>query len=473
MIKRIIFSVIIVFLMSSFSYADSVRISQIDSSGLLLNQNIKLYMSVTDDTGKPVRELPASAFNIYESINGKNFTKIPEISGFDTMANYESGINFLLLIDNSGSMYRNMRGKKTKRDKDRRISHAKRAVISFIRSITNPKDKVGLVSYNSYYKSLSGLTDDKIKIEGYLDEIEKPKPDEAYTELYSSIYLGVDEFRLKGRKAIIVLSDGRNQPYYRYTRKEHKRFGNKTFKYNEPIKYCQEEGISVFAIYFGRKGEKKDKNLYKIAVQTGGAVFDAHSQKELSEVYSIIVNQILNEYLITYPATMDPADKKYVKVSCQTDKGENSATRFYFSSTVFGIPIDGFTPLLLIPLIFALLLLWLLSKIDFQKKKSDPSLEVLNRGAVQASTKLFSLGSGKTVIGGDPNADMTIVGGVTKVKDQHATIMFDDKQKKYTIVSEGDLTINNKTVKKTRVLEAGDVINVGGATIVFDDGEVD
>jgi hypothetical protein len=38
-------------------------------------------------------------------------------------------------------------------------------------------------------------------------------------------------------------------------------------------------------------------------------------------------------------------------------------------------------------------------------------------------------------------------------------------------VASGDLTVNNRPVK-ARKLEAGDVIDVGGATIVFDDGEV-
>jgi hypothetical protein len=39
------------------------------------------------------------------------------------------------------------------------------------------------------------------------------------------------------------------------------------------------------------------------------------------------------------------------------------------------------------------------------------------------------------------------------------------------VVGSGDLTVNNRPVK-TKVLEPGDVIDVGGATIVFDDGEV-
>jgi len=38
------------------------------------------------------------------------------------------------------------------------------------------------------------------------------------------------------------------------------------------------------------------------------------------------------------------------------------------------------------------------------------------------------------------------------------------------VASGGEITVNNQPAT-TRILEAGDVIDVGGATIVFDEGE--
>jgi len=473
MSKKIIFLNILFLLCTNILFADSIRISQIDSLSLLLNQQIKLYLSVTDDNGIAVENVPKNRFTIYESPDGLSYTKIDTIQNFNTRANYESGINFLLLIDNSGSMYRTMEGKRTNNKNKMRITYAKNAAVTFLKSITNPKDKIGLAIYNSYYNSFSDPTNDKIKIEKYLQKIKKPTRDEACTEIYSSIYLAVDEFlSIRGRKTIIILSDGENQPYSLYTGKKHKIFEKKIFKFTEPLEYCQKEGVSVFSVYFGKRGGQKDKNLNKIAVQTGGAVFDAYNQQELCSIYKKIVNQILEEYLITYKATMDPADKKYVKVECRTTSGINSVSRFYFSSTVFGMPLKNFNPLLILPFFLAFLLLWALSRFDFEKQKSDPTLEVLNPGTAKTSTKIFSLGEGKTIIGGSSNADMTIIGGVSKIKEKHATITFDNKKKNYTIVGDGALTVNNKTVK-TRVLEQGDVLNIGGTIVVFDDGEVE
>ena len=111
------------------------------------------------------------------------------------------------------------------------LPHAKNALITFLKSISNPKDKVGLAVYNTNYTLYSGLTSDKARIEGYLDEIVQPKREEAFTEIYASVYSAVEEFSsVKGRKAIIVLSDGQNMPYYKYTRKPHKVFGQKIYQ---------------------------------------------------------------------------------------------------------------------------------------------------------------------------------------------------------------------------------------------------
>jgi Ca-activated chloride channel homolog len=473
MIKKSLSAIIILFAVSSTLNADYVRISQIDSSGLLLSQKIKAFISVTNDTGEPVTNLDSGVFAVSESHNGKDFQDV-DIKGFDVMSNYETGINFLLLIDNSGSMYRDLSGKKIKRKSETRIVQAKNALDYFLGSITNPKDKIGIAAYNSYYTLYSGLTDNKAKIMELVNRIEKPGQYDAFSEIYSSIYLAVDEFsKIKGRKAIIVLSDGIIQPYYKLTKKPHKIFGTKIFDYSEPVNYCQQEGVSVYAVNFGPEDGQKDAGLSKIAYETGGTVFDAHDQNQLKNVYQVIVNQILNEYLVTYNATMRPADKKYLKVDLKNSDQPVSATRFYFSSTIFGLPLQNFNFLLIIPFLLALVFMVILSKIDFQKKKANPNLEVLNAGSAKASTNFFTLDQNKkTIIGGDSNADMTLSGGTTKIREKHATVFFDDSKKQYTIIADGNISVNNKPVK-TKLLEPGDVINVGGTTIVFDDGEVE
>jgi Ca-activated chloride channel homolog len=312
--------------------------------------------------------------------------------------------------------------------------------------------------------------EDKAKIEAYLDTISRPAQGEDYTELYSSLVLAVDDFkRIKGRKAIIVLSDGVNEYYSDGEKLPHKLFGEKRYKYGEAIAASQVDGISVFVINFG-VGQMKDKNLGRIAEETGGAIFDSSSAESLDSVYRVIMDQVLNEYLISYAATMEPADRKFVKVSYSAGSAADQAERFYFSSSLYGLA--GKTPLvlLLLPFLLAAGLLFLLSRMDFARKKAPPLLDFLGgsgtvvfKGATQrlspgAKTILAAEG-GKTIVADDAR----------KVKGASATISFDGKTGGYRLDSTVALTVNNKTVT-SKPLESGDVIDLGGKKIVFDEG---
>jgi|GEM_PF-379516 len=390
---KIIITSLIIFItiLATPLFGDSVGISQIDTTDLLLNQNIKLYLNVANKLGLPIGSLTKSNFKIYESPDGKSYEQIDSIIDFKSYANRDAGINFLLLIDNSGSMYLNMKGRRTRNSKDTRIKYARDAVVSFLRSMTNTKDRVGLVSYNTYYRSFSAPVSNRKKIENYLSSINMPSIEEGYTETYASLALGVNEFKsIKGRKVMIILTDGINDPYFEPGKRIHKDFGKKVYTYSESIKSCQKMGVSVFAINFGERGSTKDRNIYKIANETGGAVFEAHNQKQLENMYERIVEQILGEYLITYRATMKPSDKKFVKVLCKTERSEMSSVRYYFSSTIFGLPIKEFTPMLFIPLLLAFFLIWLLSLVKFEYTTDDHSVGVLSIETAKSSIELFT-----------------------------------------------------------------------------------
>jgi Ca-activated chloride channel family protein len=451
----------------------NIRLSQIDASRLLLAQRVRLYVSVTDDRGQPLDSLRAEDFSVFESPDGERFTRIPRLEQFRPQAGIAEGVNFLLVLDNSGSMYDTLAGNPTEDPERMRITHARDAVRSFLSSMTDPKDTVGLVSYNTFYTLQAVPSRDRAQVGAALDTIRRPERAEAYTELYYSLTRAVREFEgLGGRKAVVILSDGENYPYAVHSGQPHPELGQRIVDYTEPIQACQEEAISVYAINFGAV---KDPNLESIAIETGGTVFDARDRRELESVYRTIHEQVAGEYLLAYRATMAPAERKYVRVVVQptgeTGAGaELSATRFYFASTVFGLPLPALSLLLLIPLAAAALLLWLLTTLRLERRKGPAALEVLQTRVGRASTRVLPLSSAKTVIGGGRSADLTIV-GAPGLKEQHATVIYDKQKRAYTVVSSGEVRVNNQPVK-TRVLEPGDVIDVGGATIVFDDGEV-
>jgi Ca-activated chloride channel family protein len=446
----------------------NLSLAQIDASGLLPRQLIRVYVSVTDSQGVPLEDLPADAFTIFESADGREFKAIEGLHSFTARAGSREGINFLLIMDNSGSMYDTLGGRTTEDDALRRITAAKEAVRTFLGGMSGSRDTAGLVSYNTGYVSHARPRRDTMQIAALLDDIRRPTPEEAYTELYAALSQAVREFEgIRGRRAIVILSDGENYPYVLHSGKPHPVYADRIFAYTEPIRLCQEEGISVYAINFGAE---KDRNLEAIALETGGAVFDASDREELAGVYDAIRRRVAGEYLLTYRATMSPADRKYVRVRAQAAGADLTATRFYFAASVFGPPLPALTPLLAVPFLLALLLFWLITRLRFEKKQGPASLEVLATQVGRAATRVLPIKGAQTVIGGSARADLTIVGNA-RIKEQHATIVFDDKKKRYTLVGSGTVTVNNRPVK-TKILEAGDVLNVEGATIVFDDGRV-
>ncbi len=451
-------------LLTTGAFAQNLRLSQIDASRLLLAQTVRLYVSATDQGGQPVAGL--QGFRVEESADGEHFTDA-SVLGVRPAAAAAEGISFLLLIDNSGSMYDTIAGRPTTDPGVMRITAAREAVRAFLSSMTHPADMVGLVAYNTRYASLAAPQRDKARVAALLDTIVKPLPDEAYTELYASIGRAASGVAggagPGGRKAIVVLSDGEDFPFARHSGRPHPERGWATVSPDEAIRACQEEGVSVYAISFGAE---KDRNLQRIAAETGGAIFDAGNREELQGVYRSIHTQVAGEYQIAYRAGMAPAERTFVRVSLP---GAAAVTRFYFSSTVFGLPMATLTPLLLVPLLVAAVLFWLLTRLKLEKRSGPATLEVLTTHVGRAQTRVLPLAGTKTVIGGSSSANMTITGNPA-IKEEHATILYDPKKKSYTVVGEGDITVNNQAVRK-RVLEPGDVINVAGATIVFDEGD--
>ena len=465
---KIRFFIAIFFMLPFLLFAENISITQIDTSSLLSDQIVKVYLSITDNSGRPIENIERDMFNVFESVDGNDYTQIDHILDFKSKINITEGINFFLLIDNSGSMYYTIQGEEVEEDAaNSRIALTKSAIQDFINSMTNSQDSVSLGSFNTYFKvHISNSTNRDRTIE-LLDEINKPNEEEEYTELYAGLVESVEEIgSARGRKVLIVLSDGKNDPYYLNANTAHSDYGDKVFDYTEPIELCLQEGVTIFAINYG---SRKDSNLNTIALETGGLVFDASSQAELSNIYKRIRDRVNNEYFLTYRATMDPCDKKFLRIEYIRSSSMLDTERYYFTSTIFGLPLEEIGFFLIIPLILALLFWLILFLLKFDKRRTQPGLDLLHRdkSITKISAKTVALGTAKTVIGGSDSADLTIMGPSVSA-GKEVTIMYDKKTDAYTIVSDGKISVNNNPVKK-RKLEAGDVINIGGTTLVFDD----
>ena len=470
--KRLAIIMIFTFFICGVLWSEAVSIAQIDASSLLLSQEVDLYLSVTDESGESVEGLTVENFSVSESADGRTYASVPEIKGLEAQPNKQQGIHILLLIDNSGSMYDTLSGTATENRDLMRISHAKTAIRNFIDSSFNPRDVVSMASFNTSLTFHSEAIKDPSALDGLLSTIEKPEKEESYTELYHSLVdSAVTMAGYRGRKVVVVLSDGENYPFYTHSGESHPEYGTRLREPDEVIREYQTEGITLYAIHFGLN---RDKNLGKIAVDTGGNVYDARNEKELSAVYRDIKRKIENEYRLTYRAAMVPSDRTYVKVDLSRQSGPSglvSAERYYFTSTIFGTPADPY-PYMILLLIAAALLVWfLLLFLRYRSLHSDAALSVLNAGySTKVSSMTIPLTRNKTIIGGGERADLTI-SGLPSLRPEHATVVYDPKAESYTLMGDSTVTVNNRKLSGSKRLSDGDVLNIEGTTIVFEAGE--
>ena len=64
MLKKFIILLYIIFSLQII-FSDSVRISQIDTSKLLFNQDVGVYVSITNDRGDPIKNVTKDMIKIY------------------------------------------------------------------------------------------------------------------------------------------------------------------------------------------------------------------------------------------------------------------------------------------------------------------------------------------------------------------------------------------------------------------------
>ncbi len=434
--------------------AQNITITQLDSSELLTSSRIDCYLSITDNQGKPLEDVRTNLIRMeHETEEGMNTVEILDIQRNNLS---EGETAFLLVLDNSGSMYEPVGDGIA----GNRMDHAKRAVKEFLGSLDEQNTRVGLAVFNTKYMLLVEPGSDITVIEEALERIEKPDSENAYTELYYSISQAAwDMARYRGRKAIVLLSDGENYPYFTMSGKLHPDFGETLYSPDNGLGPLKREGITLYGINFSTE---KDKSLASISIESGGTMYEAITDEELSGVYDRIKNRIEKEYRVTIRAPLVFLGSP--EISAEYEGSDD--TKSYYARPLMGTPEKDYLFLSLMILLLSFVIWVILMLIRFEKPANQAELSMLPLGAGKPAQRTIALTSQMTVIGGSAKADFTVA-GIPSLKESHATIVQDEKAGTFTLVSDEDVRVNNRMTKK-RKLKPGDVINIEGATIVFD-----
>ncbi|MBU0934561.1 MAG: VWA domain-containing protein [Spirochaetes bacterium] len=442
----------------------AARITQIDSGRLLTEQTIRLFVDASRIGSGIDITTARDYFKVLESADGSNYQDV-EVTKVERNTARDEGISFFFLLDNSGSMWDNLDGQASADPSALRVTHAVNAIRSFLGSVST-RDRVGLAVFNTRYSLVQESSTSIAGINAALEALSRPESADAYTELYNSVGQAMSNFGEAGRRRVlIVLSDGENYPYLTRTGTDSPQFGSQLASAGELVPQAEFEGISIYSV---RLGPQRDSIIGDIALMSGGQVFDAANQNEMENVYATIRRQVLEEYTVSYRAPMLDSSTRTVKLQYLDSSNQvlaESQPRSYYAGNLLGG--GGGSPhwyhLLFILIPSALIALFMLFRLE--KESSQAALQLL-AGYKDMQTKVFKLNHAQTIIGGGAKADVTIAGN-RALKDQHATILFDKDSGSYTVAG-ADLMVNNKPVSRRR-LEAGDVINMAGTIVVFDD----
>ena len=244
-----------------------VHITQVDTSRF---PQVRVYVSVTDEAGKPVGVDP-NRIMLYESGQGVKPNEVRGIGKTDPLTT-------LLVMDVSGSM-----------DKAGKLDAAKAAARAYIAQM-RPGDQAGLLIFNTKISYVQALTEDKDAMAAAIGSLKAG----GDTAMYDALMQAVETLEsVPGRKAIIVLTDGMDN--------------RSTHKVDEVIQQIGPSGLSISTIGLGEPSQGKaslagldEPALKSLAERAGGAFGYANDPQVLRELYERYGQALQSEVVINF-----------------------------------------------------------------------------------------------------------------------------------------------------------------------------
>jgi Ca-activated chloride channel homolog len=230
---------------------------------------VEVYATVTDPSGKAVKDLPREAFTIFEDARPEPIT---------TFTSGEFPAAVALAIDRSVSMA----GKP--------LTMARTAGRAFIGSL-KPGDRAMLIGVSGEVEVLAPLSADKGPILAALTALDAWSTTALHDALIRSLDLLEGE---PGRRAIVLLSDGTD------------RYSHATAP--EVLDRARRSDVLIYPIAIGKA---RPSLFAELAVVSGGQSFHLKDPQELTPTLNAIADDLRSQYLIGYaPSEAWPLDSK-------------------------------------------------------------------------------------------------------------------------------------------------------------------
>ena len=285
-----------------------LRIGQRESVSL-----VDLYLNVVDERNRPLTDLPQGDFSVFEDGKPQSIIRF-------TAA--RQPLSIALLIDSSNSM-----------GTGERIDTARRAAVDFVKKML-ASDQATVFTFNDKVSQIQPLTSDRKKLERAIETIAPS----GGTALYDAVVRVSETMKdLEGRKAAILLSDGRDQAF-------RENAPGSLHLFEEAVNSVVRSEVVVYAIGLGARLEdetdlEQRRSLKEIletfSEKTGGRFYNPEHPGQLAGVYQQITEDLGRQYSISYNPSNQSRDGRWRAVTVEVKvPGARAFTRpGYFAPT--------------------------------------------------------------------------------------------------------------------------------------------
>ena len=242
---------------------------------------VQVTVTVADGHGKFVRNIPKSAFHVFEDGRPQTATHF---------ASEDVPLELVAAIDISGSMAPAM-------------PKVKQAVKEFLGDVP-PQDQVTLLGFNDNIFTLTRKATDPAE---RIKAVDRLAP-WGSTALYDVLLRGVEMLgRQNGRKALVVFTDGEDQGSHATI--------------NDVERRLQSSDVTLYMIGQGRGVtlEPLKRIMERLSVPTGGRALFTDSIDELHAAFADLLDELSNQYLLGYQSTNSKRDDAWRKIKVDVD----------------------------------------------------------------------------------------------------------------------------------------------------------
>jgi VWFA-related protein len=190
-------------------------------------------------------------------------------------------------------------------NRNERLDEAIKAAGRFFETVIQPKDRAAVFTFSDTPTLGVRFTNQMDVLTGALQGLTA----EGGTALYDSLIYALYYFGgIKGKKAIILLSDGQDSGSH--------------YSFNEALDYARRSGVAIYAVGIDMPQKDFDvrAKIQKLAEETGGRSFFISAASEMNRVFATVEGELRSQYMLAYQSTNQSRDDKFRTVEVKLAK---------------------------------------------------------------------------------------------------------------------------------------------------------